>query len=113
MIQPEWGNKVTCPKCSTRFYDLHKSPIICINCGEEFLYEPVLKSKQLPVVEEKPDAKPEETEEDLKAAGDEDLETAEADEADDSDILEDVSLDDDDADLSDVVDTRIDSDDES
>ena len=22
MVKPEWGTKRTCPKCSTRFYDL-------------------------------------------------------------------------------------------
>jgi hypothetical protein len=24
MVKPEWGTKRTCPKCSTRFYDLGK-----------------------------------------------------------------------------------------
>ena len=47
MVKPEWGAKRTCPKCSTRFYDLGKDdPIHCINCATDFLPEPVLKSKQ-------------------------------------------------------------------
>jgi len=47
MVKPEWGSKRTCPKCSTRFYDLGtEDPIHCINCGTEWLPEPVLKSKQ-------------------------------------------------------------------
>jgi uncharacterized protein (TIGR02300 family) len=47
MVKPEWGAKRTCPKCSTRFYDLgHEDPVHCINCGTDFVPEPVLKSKQ-------------------------------------------------------------------
>ncbi|MEA3067665.1 MAG: hypothetical protein QOK41_1072 [Sphingomonadales bacterium] len=47
MVKPEWGTKRTCPKCSTRFYDLgHDDPVHCINCGTDFAPEPVLKSKQ-------------------------------------------------------------------
>ena len=47
MVKPEWGTKRTCPKCSTRFYDLgNEDPVHCINCGAEWLPEPVLKSKQ-------------------------------------------------------------------
>ena len=47
MVKPEWGAKRTCPKCSTRFYDLGKDdPVHCLNCGTAFVPEPVLKSKQ-------------------------------------------------------------------
>ena len=47
MVKPEWGTKRTCPKCSTRFYDLGKDdPVHCIECGTDFVPEPVLKSKQ-------------------------------------------------------------------
>jgi uncharacterized protein (TIGR02300 family) len=47
MVKPEWGAKRTCPKCSTRFYDLGaENPVHCISCGNEFMPEPVLKSKQ-------------------------------------------------------------------
>ena len=47
MVKPEWGTKRTCPKCSTRFYDLGKEdPVHCISCGTDFIPEPVLKSKQ-------------------------------------------------------------------
>src|SRR6185436_5757823 len=43
----EWGAKRTCPKCSTRFYDLgNDNPVHCIECGTDFVPEPVLKSKQ-------------------------------------------------------------------
>ena len=47
MVKPEWGTKRTCPKCSTRFYDLTRdNPVHCIECGTEWVPEPVLKSKQ-------------------------------------------------------------------
>ena len=47
MVKPEWGTKRTCPKCGTRFYDLAKDePVNCIECGNAWYPEPVLKSKQ-------------------------------------------------------------------
>ena len=47
MVKPEWGTKRTCPKCSTRFYDLgNEEPVHCISCGTDFIPDPVLKSKQ-------------------------------------------------------------------
>ena len=47
MVKPEWGTKRTCPKCATRFYDLGKDePVTCIECGNVWTPEPVLKSKQ-------------------------------------------------------------------
>ena len=47
MVKPEWGAKRSCPKCSTRFYDLgNDEPVTCISCGNVWLPEPVLKSKQ-------------------------------------------------------------------
>jgi uncharacterized protein (TIGR02300 family) len=65
MVKPEWGTKRTCPKCSTRFYDLEKdAPVTCIECGNAWNPEPVLKSKQpLPFEVAAPD----------KAKADEDL----------------------------------------
>ena len=47
MVKPEWGSKRNCPKCGERFYDLTKDdPVTCIECGNEWYPEPVLKSKQ-------------------------------------------------------------------
>ena len=47
MIKAEWGTKRACPKCGTRFYDLGKEdPVVCIECGNQWTPEPVLKSKQ-------------------------------------------------------------------
>jgi uncharacterized protein (TIGR02300 family) len=95
MVKPEWGTKRTCPKCSTRFYDLaHEDPVHCINCGTDFMPEPVLKSKQplafeaaqpAPVKEPAPDPELEAEElavdEDQEISADEevDLETGDED----------------------------------
>lgn len=47
MVKPEWGTKRTCPKCGERFYDLgSEDPVTCVECGNEWTPEPVLKSKQ-------------------------------------------------------------------
>lgn len=106
MAKPEWGKKLTCPKCGTRFYDLNKEPAVCVSCGHSFTFEPVLKSKQpLPEDERKPDVKKSSDDDDVDL-DDDDIEV----EDDDDDDLADVSLDDDDADLSDMVDNSLDED---
>ena len=54
MVKPEWGMKRNCPKCGERFYDLGvDEPVVCIECGNKWYPEPVLKSKQpIPFEEE-------------------------------------------------------------
>ena len=86
MVKPEWGTKRTCPKCSTRFYDLgNEEPVHCIECGTEWIPEPVLKSKQpMPFDAGDSEAK-EKKDEDLEAedlAIDEDEEPSADDEVD-------------------------------
>ena len=81
MVKPEWGTKRECPKCGTRFYDLNKDdPVTCIECGEEWNPEPVLKSKQ-PIPFEDEDKKKKDADADSDLA-DDDLE--DIDEDDDS-----------------------------
>ena len=86
MVNPEWGTKRTCPKCSTRFYDLGKDePVTCINCGNAWLPEPVLKSKQPLPFEVAAPEKVQEADEDLAAeelVPDEDEEPSADDEVD-------------------------------
>jgi hypothetical protein len=84
MVKPEWGTKRSCPKCGERFYDLGtEDPVKCIECGNEWYPEPVLKSKQpIPFEEAKKD-KPEEADSDL-ADDDDDLEDLDVDEDEDS-----------------------------
>ena len=99
MVKPEWGTKRSCPKCSTRFYDLqNEDPVTCINCGFAWVPEPILKSKQpLPFEAAKPQAQEVDSDEEVLADDDLDLD---ADDTGGDDA--DVSLDDDD-DLSGVV----------
>ena len=34
MAKAEWGKKIVCPECSTKFYDLNKKyPVECPGCG--------------------------------------------------------------------------------
>ncbi len=78
MVKPEWGAKRTCPKCGTRFYDLGKEdPVVCIECGNQWTPEPVLKSKQpIPFEEEKKKKEVEKEDSDL---ADEELEDIDED----------------------------------
>jgi len=86
MVKPEWGTKRSCPKCSTRFYDLGKDdPITCIACGNAWAPEPVLKSKQPLPFEVAAPEKVKEVDEDLAAEDlvpDEDEEPSADDEVD-------------------------------
>lgn len=110
VVKPEWGTKRTCPKCSTRFYDLgNEDPITCIDCGTAFKVEPILKEKQSHVIETKAMAKEDdksETEDpelkDILLDDDDDVEVEE-----DDTVLGDVSLDDEDEDVTKVIDAGV------
>jgi uncharacterized protein (TIGR02300 family) len=81
MVKPEWGAKRQCPKCGERFYDLGKEdPVTCIECGEQWTPEPVLKSKQPIPFEE---AKKGDAEPDSDLGGD-DLDDIDVDDNEDS-----------------------------
>jgi uncharacterized protein (TIGR02300 family) len=83
MAKPEWGTKRSCPKCGERFYDLGKDePVTCIECGEEWYPEPVLKSKQPIPFEE--DDKKKDGKADSDLGGDDDLEDLAVDDDEDS-----------------------------
>jgi uncharacterized protein (TIGR02300 family) len=79
MVKPEWGTKRGCPKCGTRFYDLGKDdPVVCIECGNQWTPEPILKSKQpLPFEAAKPEKEDAKKDSDL---GDDDLDINEDEE---------------------------------
>jgi uncharacterized protein (TIGR02300 family) len=36
MSNPAWGTKRICPSCSSKYYDLDHTPIICPKCQTEF-----------------------------------------------------------------------------
>ncbi len=100
MAKEEWGTKQTCPKCGARFYDLQNDdPVTCIECGNEWKPEPILKTKQPIVIEEKVEEKAEDTTE---------AETSDDLDIDEDDVLGDVSLDDDDdEEVAGIVDTKL------
>ena len=82
MVKPEWGAKHRCPKCGTRFYDLGKNdPVACIDCGNQWYPESVLKTKQPIPFEEIEKKKKEETE-----LEDEDLDIDDDDVSPDNDV---------------------------
>ena len=106
MAKEKWGTKRTCPKCGERFYDLKKDdPVTCIECGTEWVPEPLLKTKQ-PLIVEKETTEPKA--DDVESDAD-DLDTdVDSSGDDDDDILGDVSLDDDDdTEVSAMVDTSM------
>lgn len=79
MVKPEWGTKRSCPKCGIRFYDLgSEEPVTCIDCGNKWYPEPVLKSKQpIPFEEESKEKEGKDADSDL---ADDDLEDIDEDE---------------------------------
>lgn len=105
MAKEEWGTKQTCPKCGTRFYDLkNDDPVTCIECSHEWKPEPILKTKQPIIAEEKTEDQAENA---TEADTDDDLDL------EDDDVLGDVSLDDDDdEEVAGIVDTKMTSSDE-
>ncbi len=93
MAKAELGQKRICVSCSTRFYDLTKSPAVCPKCGtEQPIEQPKVrrggnvaelrKPKKAPVLED----------------ADTDVEVEAADEEAEEGVLEDTSDLDDDAD---------------
>ncbi|MFQ5347164.1 MAG: TIGR02300 family protein [Rhodothalassiaceae bacterium] len=96
MAKPEWGTKRNCPKCGTRFYDLGKEdPVVCIDCGHEWVPEPILKSKQPipqePAPKKKVEAESKDEEEEAVLDDDIDLDEEDVDDVDDLDDNTDVS----------------------
>jgi len=84
MVKPEWGTKHSCPKCGTRFYDLgNDEPVTCIDCGNAWYPEPVLKTKQpIPFEEARKDKPDESSDDDL----DEDLDIDDDGDSPDNDV---------------------------
>ncbi len=72
MVKAKWGTKRTCPKCGTRFYDLgNEKPVVCIECENEWVPEPILKSRQPQVEEEKEETEKADTKDEKEAGEDE------------------------------------------
>lgn len=46
MAKAEWGRRRVCQSCSTPFYDMQKTTIVCPKCGTEFNPEQILKARR-------------------------------------------------------------------
>lgn len=87
MAKPEWGSKRGCPKCGTRFYDLGKDdPVTCISCGNSWVPEPILKSKQPQPFEEVKQTPGNEAELDADLNADLDLDVEEGEPSPDDEV---------------------------
>ncbi len=93
MVKPELGTKRVCVSCSTRFYDLLKSPAVCPKCGTEQPVEvPRPRRSGGNVVEDRRPKKP------VPAPGEADAEVEGVEETEEEDVLEDTNDLEDDAD---------------
>jgi uncharacterized protein (TIGR02300 family) len=50
VVKPEWGMKRICPSCGTRYYDLHREPILCPKCGAAYDPETLSKTRRTKAV---------------------------------------------------------------
>ena len=83
MAKPELGTKRVCVSCSTRFYDLTKSPAVCPKCGtEQPVEQPRPRRTGGNVVEDKRPKKPVPTPEDV------DVEVEGVEDVEEEDVLE-------------------------
>ena len=95
MAKPELGTKRVCVACSTRFYDLTKSPAVCPKCGtEQPIEQPRLRRTGGNVIEDKRPKKvtPAPEDVDVEVEGVEDVEEEDVLEAaddleDDGDVI--------------------------
>src|SRR5712671_5287377 len=97
MVKPEWGAKRVCHSCGAPFYDLHRDPISCPQCGATYDPEAILKSRRArPAVAE---------EKEVEVAEGEEVEAAEGEEEEDKELIEDASeLGEDEDDMAEVID---------
>src|SRR5258708_29310671 len=100
LAKPEWGNKRICPSCGTRYYDLLRDPVVCPKCSTPFDPEAFLKSRRArpaPPVEKEvepvgaDELDPELETEEADAAEEEEAVPLEEAEEEDEELLEDAS----------------------
>jgi uncharacterized protein (TIGR02300 family) len=48
MPKDEWGTKRACPKCTIKFYDLSRDPIVCPSCEASFDLATILETYKKP-----------------------------------------------------------------
>ena len=74
MAKADLGEKIVCPECGEKFYDLNRNPVPCPECGHTF--DPTVTAEVAAVVT-------------VKEAADKEGEDGEATEVDEDDIDED------------------------
>ena len=87
MAKREWGAKHTCMACGVKFYDLHRSPIKCPNCGTKVEVETTRSNRR------RPPAQPEPPPPQTPPANDDDVGVSTVAEAtdDDDDMIDDIA----------------------
>jgi len=116
VAKAEWGTKRVCQSCSTRFYDLMRTPCVCPKCQSvvetEVVFKPRRQSsaearaaKLVPVAAERDPEITEVEGEELEVLGGDDAEVVVADADDEEDaLIEDVAdLGEDDDDMAEVM----------
>jgi len=113
VAKPEWGTKRICPSCGTRYYDLLRDPVVCPKCSTPFDPEAFLKSRRArpaPPVEKElepagtDELDPELETEEADAAEEEEAVPLEEAEEEDEELLEDASeLGEDEDDMAEVI----------
>ena len=113
MADADLGQKRACPSCSGKFYDLTKVPAVCPYCGAAFNPDDLIRGRSRkpaaqddakPKATEKPAAKNEEPDDEVKLSDDIEEVDVDSDGDEDDDVLEDASdLGEDDSDLGEVM----------
>lgn len=122
MAKPELGNKRQCLSCGTKFFDLNKDPILCPKCGAVFQAAAPTRAAQRAAAaddeEQEADSGAEmvtledaDAEGDKAATADVDIEIDDDDTAGDDTFLEEEEEDSDD--VSDLIDSDLEDDEES
>lgn len=115
MANPELGTKRTCLQCGARFYDLDRAAIVCPKCGHEHTAELFARNRRLrstaadalPKVKRAPVAAVPAQEGDDE---DVDIDVEVEDDSDDETFEDTADIGEDDADVSEVIDTNDDDD---
>ena len=102
MVQSDWGLKRLCHACGIKFYDFHKTPIVCPDCNAEFDPDALLVGRRRIVAkeaaeDEEVEIKPVVVADDAELADDDDIELE--DDVDLGDTSDDTILDDDEDDM--------------
>ncbi len=114
MAKPEWGTKRVCGSCGSRFYDLHREPVVCPKCAAERPADAAVKGKRRVEAAPQPKPQPASAAADASASG-EDEKIAELEDKDQAtkkdEFIEDASeLGEDEDDMAEVLEGAVEKD---